>query len=264
MNENSGEKIGSGETSDEATGWEGVAELAGKMNEQQREASTDDTVEHYTEEMRKYNNRYNELNDAIPNSSNADRKRLEAEQDEAYQKAQEAKEQLDRLKGASRPDGPSEKAPEQPSAKKVVTGADLMKTFLENRRDFESYASEMAGKSLEEIAPHFNDDNAFLEQAIMNLSGGEENTRTPAEISSDEIVQYYTDDIKKYNQRFNELNGLIAQKQEQIGLFGRLFGVGKAAKEKKALESEQNDMYNSAQAARGRLDRLNKMLSNKN
>ena len=143
-----------------------------------------------------------------------------------------------------------------------ITCAGLEQLFEKSRRDFESYASE-TDSPMDKIAPHFTEDEAFFNQVVKKLAGEGSESRRAEDISLDEVLGYYRDDIQKNNIRYNELNEEIRKKKDGLGFFGKHFGIGKGAREVKEMESEQNTAYSNAQKARQRLKRLESMLGQK-
>ena len=141
-----------------------------------------------------------------------------------------------------------------------VTGAELIDLFSKNHKDIESYVEEVTGGTIDEFAPHLAGDEAFFNQALKDLAGEGDTARKPAEISSDEIVQYYTDDLRKQKGHYNELNETIHQKYKNLGFFGKHFNLGKGAKELKALQAEQITVWEDVQKAEHRFDRLRSMI----
>ena len=137
---------------------------------------------------------------------------------------------------------------------KVVSGAELADAFAKSHQDFESYATEVSGQTIEERAPDFVADEAYFNDVMAELTrdGGD-----AASISSDEIIEHYREDYRKNVRRYNELNDEISKKRNSLGFFGRRFGKG--ARELKAMQKEQDQCWQDSEKMNARIDRLKKM-----
>ncbi|MBQ7202076.1 hypothetical protein IJS18_01650 [Candidatus Saccharibacteria bacterium] len=155
---------------------------------------------------------------------------------------------------------PTQVETEKPETKAGITGADLIKGFSKNRADIESYVEETTGGKVEEFAPHLSSDEAYFDQALKDLAGEGKTKRKPEEIASDEIVKYYADDLQKQRGHYNEMNEAIHQKYQSLGFFGKHLKLGKGAKELKAMQAEQNSVWEDVQKAEHRFNRLQSMI----
>lgn len=142
-----------------------------------------------------------------------------------------------------------------------LSGVGLMKAFAYSRRYFESYAEEVSGKTIEEIAPTFIEDEAFFKQAMQDLMGEGDSARSAEDISEQDLINYYNDRKRENIRIHNEMNVEIANKEKSLGFFGRRFGKG--AREIKALRSKQSEAWAESIKMEKRLDRLYDMLEKK-
>ena len=219
------------------TGWEGVAEMAGKMSK--NEASSEESS---------------------------------AEAETAYVPPIDEKTQFDSDGGSTvdidMPPAPTdgnidtddydEDAIAVTGGGVELSGSELVKAFADSRKNFESYAEETSGKTIEEIAPTFVEDEAFFNQAMHDLMGEGDSARSADDVSEQDLINYYNARRQENIKAHNDLNVEISNKEKSLGFFGRRFGKG--ARELKALKAKQTELWDESRKMEQRLDRLYDML----
>lgn len=139
-----------------------------------------------------------------------------------------------------------------------LSGSELVKAFADSRKNFESYAEETSGKTIEEIAPTFVEDEAFFNQAMHDLMGEGDSARSADDVSEQDLINYYNARRQENIKAHNDLNVEISNKEKSLGFFGRRFGKG--ARELKALKAKQTELWGESRKMEQRLDRLYDML----
>ena len=139
-----------------------------------------------------------------------------------------------------------------------LSGSELVKAFADSRKNFESYAEETSGKTIEEIAPTFIEDEAFFNQAMRDLMGEGDSARSADDISEQDLINYYNARRQESIKAHNDLNVEISNKEKSLGFFGRRFGKG--ARELKALKAKQTELWGESRKMEQRLGRLYDML----
>ena len=222
---------------DAPTGWEGVAEMAGKMSKS--EASSEESS---------------------------------TEAEAAYVPPMDEKTQFDSDEGSTvdidMPPAPTdgnidtddydEDAIAVTGGGVELSGSELAKAFADSRKNFESYAEETSGKTIEEIAPTFVEDEAFFNQAMHDLMGEGDSARSADDVSEQDLINYYNARRQENIKAHNDLNVEISNKEKSLGFFGRRFGKG--ARELKALKAKQTELWGESRKMEQRLDRLYDML----
>lgn len=166
-----------------------------------------------------------------------------------------AAKRLERIAATIKKPSEKKKTETVESEHKVVSGAELSDAFAKSRQDFESYAAEMSGQTIEERAPAFVADEAYFNDVMGELT---KDGNDAASVSSDVILERYREDYRKNVRRFNELNTEISKKRDSLGFFGRRFGKG--ASELKAMQKEQDECWKNSEEMNARIDRLRKMI----
>ena len=136
---------------------------------------------------------------------------------------------------------------EEPQAETVElpknSAADLLAGLKRNRRNLETYGDEVMGKQIEEFAPEYIENEAYLQEAVRALTGQEDQDSQPQrraeDISANEIIEYCQNDRKTAVGRFNRLNTEIHDLDQTLNIFTRHFGKG--AKRLKEMRAEQDD-----------------------
>ena len=228
---------GENKSEDAPTGWEGVAEMAGKMSKS--EASSEESS---------------------------------TEAETAYVPPIDEETQFDSDEGSTvdtdMPPAPTdgnidtddydEDAIAVTGGGVELSGSELVKAFADSRKNFESYAEETSGKTIEEIAPTFVEDEAFFNQAMHDLMGEGDSARSADDVSEQDLINYYNARRQENIKAHNDLNVEISNKEKSLGFFGRRFGKG--ARELKALKAKQTELWGESRKMEQRLDRLYDML----